>query len=59
MADVIKVTLIKGISGKSEKQRKVLNGMGLTKTNKTVLLQDTPSIRGMVQKVSHLVRVEG
>jgi len=44
--------------GRPEKQRKVLRGMGLTKLNKTVELEDTPSIRGMVDNVSHLVRAE-
>ena len=58
MTEVIKITLIKSMNGKPEKQRKVLRGMGLTKLNKTVELQDSPSIRGMVNKVSHLVKVE-
>ena len=44
--------------GRPEKHRKVLRGMGLTKLNKTVELEDTPSIRGMVQVVSHLVKAE-
>jgi large subunit ribosomal protein L30 len=44
--------------GRPEKHRKVLRGMGLTKLNRTVELEDTPSIRGMVQKVVHLVKVE-
>jgi large subunit ribosomal protein L30 len=44
--------------GRPEKHRKVLKGMGLTKMNKTVELEDTPSIRGMVNKVVHLVNVE-
>jgi len=44
--------------GRPEKQRKVLRGMGLTKLNKTVELEDTPSIRGMVNHVSHLVEAE-
>ena len=44
--------------GRPEKHRKVLRGMGLTKLNKTVELQDTPAIRGMVNVVSHLVKAE-
>jgi large subunit ribosomal protein L30 len=44
--------------GRPEKHRKVLRGMGLTKINRTVELKDTPSIRGMVYAVSHLVKVE-
>ena len=58
MAGVMKITLIKSMNGRPEKHRKVLRGMGLTKLNKTVELEDTPSIRGMVNKVTHLVSVE-
>ncbi|RJP85005.1 MAG: 50S ribosomal protein L30 [Desulfobacteraceae bacterium] len=58
MTGVIKITLIKSMNGKPEKQRKVLRGMGLTKLNKTVELKDSPSVRGMVKKVTHLVKVE-
>ena len=59
MSSMIKVTLIKSMVGRPEKHRKVLRGMGLTKINKTIELQDTPSSWGMVKTVSHLVRVEG
>ena len=55
---MLKVTLVKSMIGRPEKHRRVLRGMGLTKLNKTVELKDTPSIRGMVKKVSHLVKVE-
>ena len=58
MAGVLKITLIRSMNGRPEKHRKVLRGMGLTKLNKTVELEDTPSIRGMINKVTHLVRVE-
>jgi large subunit ribosomal protein L30 len=58
MTGVIKITLIKSLNGKPEQQRRVLRGMGLTKLNKTVELEDSPSIRGMVNKVPHLVKVE-
>jgi len=54
----LKVTLVKSYIGRPQKQRKVLQGMGLEKLNKIVLLNDTPEIRGMVKKVSHLVSVE-
>jgi large subunit ribosomal protein L30 len=49
------VTLVKSFIGRPEAQRKVLRGMGLGKVNKTVVLKDTPEIRGMIQKVVHLV----
>jgi len=58
MAAMLKITLVKSMIGRPEKHRKVLRGMGLTKLNKTVELQDTPSIRGMINAVSHLVRAE-
>ncbi|MBA3027792.1 MAG: 50S ribosomal protein L30 [Proteobacteria bacterium] len=54
----LKVTLIRSVIGRPEKQRKVLRGMGLTRLNKTVELENTPSIRGMVRNVSHLVKAE-
>jgi large subunit ribosomal protein L30 len=58
MAEKLKITLVKSMVGRPEKHRKVLRGMGLTKLNKTVELVDTPQIRGMVHKVSHLVKTE-
>ena len=58
MAGMLKITLVKSMIGRPEKHRKVLRGMGLTKLNKTVELQDTASVRGMVNIVSHLVKVE-
>ena len=58
MSGMLKITLVKSMIGRPEKHRKVLRGMGLTKINKTVELKDTPSIRGMVHAVSHLVKVE-
>ena len=58
MAGKISVTLVRSMIGRPEKHRKVLRGMGLTRINKTVQLEDTPSIRGMIYKVSHLVKAE-
>ena len=57
MEKKLKVTLVKSYIGRPQKQRNVLRGMGLEKLNRTVLLKDTPAIRGMVQKVCHLVSV--
>ncbi len=57
MADTIRVTLVKSAIGKSEDIRRSLRGLGLTKLNKTVELKNTPAIRGMINKVSFLVRV--
>lgn len=58
MASRLKVTLVRSMVGRPEKHRQVLRGMGLTRMNKTVELEDTPAIRGMANKVAHLVRVE-
>ncbi|MEA3464929.1 MAG: 50S ribosomal protein L30 [Thermodesulfobacteriota bacterium] len=58
MANEIKVTLKKSGIGRPEYFTRVLNGLGLTKLNKTVTLQDTPEIRGMINKVCHMVVVE-
>ncbi|MBA4423579.1 MAG: 50S ribosomal protein L30 [Syntrophus sp. (in: bacteria)] len=55
MGKQLKITLVKSYIGRPEAQRKVLRGMGLGKVNKTVLLNDTPEIRGMIRKVVHLV----
>jgi len=44
--------------GRPEKHRRVLRGMGLTKLNKTVELKDMPTVRGMINQVSHLVKAE-
>jgi len=55
---MLKITKVKSVIGRPEKQRKILKGMGLTKLNKTVTLEDTPQIRGMINKVKHLVSVE-
>jgi large subunit ribosomal protein L30 len=58
MSGMLKITLVKSMIGRPEKHRKILRGMGLTKLNRSVELQNTPSVRGMVEKVSHLVVAE-
>ncbi len=58
MSKMLKIKLVKSMIGRPEKHRKVLKGMGLNKLNRTVELENTPAIRGMVQKVSHLVVAE-
>jgi len=54
----VKVTLVKSSIGRPEKQRRILQGMGLGRVGKTVYLQNTPEINGMIRKVGHLVAVE-
>jgi large subunit ribosomal protein L30 len=58
MANKIKVTLVRSGIGRNKKTRDTLRGLGLTKLNKTVELQNTPAVRGMINKVSFLLRVE-
>ena len=58
MSGKLKVTLVKSMIGRPEKHRKILRSMGLAKINRTVEFKDTPSIRGMINKVSHLVNAE-
>ena len=53
-----KVTLVRSGIGKNKKIRETLKGLGLTKLNKTVTLKNTPAIRGMIHKVSFMVKVE-
>ncbi len=54
----IKVTQIASPIGRPEVQRATLIGLGLNKMHKTSVLEDTPSVRGMIKKVAHLVKVE-
>jgi large subunit ribosomal protein L30 len=59
MADArkIKVTLVKGVSRTVKGHRETVRGLGLKWTNHTVELVDTPSVRGMINKVSYLLKV--
>ncbi len=57
MGDTIKVTLVRSGIGRNERIRQTLRGLGLTKLNKSVELKNTPAIRGMIQKVSFLVKL--
>ena len=54
----LKVTQIGSPIGRRNDQRATLIGLGLNKMHKTRELEDTPSVRGMINKISHLVRVD-
>lgn len=54
----LKIKLEKGYSGRTQRQRETLKGLGLTRREKIVVRQNTEAIRGMVNKVAHLVSVE-
>lgn len=54
----VKVTLLRSGIGYTERQKKTILGLGLKRLNGSRLLNDTPAIRGMIGKVSHLLAVE-
>ena len=55
----MKVTLVRGLPRTRGAHRATVRGLGLKWTNHTVEVEDTPSVRGMVNKVSYLVKVTG
>jgi large subunit ribosomal protein L30 len=55
----IKVTLVKSVIGTKQSHRATVRGLGLRRMHHTVELADTPEIRGMVNKVSYLLKCEG
>ena len=58
-AKTIKVTMIKSSIGALDKHKACLAGLGLRKIRHQVELEDSPAVRGMINKVRHLVQVEG
>ena len=58
MALKLKVTLVRSGINRPVDQKSTIRGLGLTRMNKSVILNDTAAIRGMIRKVSHLVKVE-
>ena len=58
MADKLKITLVKSPIGAIPKQRATVEALGLKKVNKTVEMPDNAAVRGMIQRVRHLVKVE-
>lgn len=54
----IKVTLVKSVIGTRESHRATVRGLGLKRTNSSAELIDTPEVRGMINKVSYLLKVE-
>lgn len=55
---IVKITLLKSPTGFNGKQGEVVRSLGLRRIRHTVALKDSPSIRGMIHKVRHLVSVE-
>lgn len=54
----IRITLVRSLIGYPRNQRETARGLGLRKINSAVIRSDCPEIRGMVNKISHLVKVE-
>jgi len=55
----VKVTLVKSVIGTKKAHRATVLGLGLRRIRHTVMLEDTPAVRGMIAKVDYLVKVEG
>lgn len=54
----IKVTLVKSVIGTKQSHRATVRGLGLRRLNSSSELQDTPAVRGMINKVAYLVKCE-
>lgn len=58
MANKLQITLTRSVIGRTQDQKETVKALGLRKLNQTVEQQDNAAIRGMVNKVSHLVTVK-
>ncbi len=58
-AKKLTVTLVKSVIGTKESHRACVRGLGLRRLNHTVQVEDTPAVRGMINKVYYLVKCEG
>ena len=56
--EMIKVTLVKSANGRLKTHQACVRGLGLRRIGHTVEVEDTPSVRGMINKVNYLVRIE-
>lgn len=54
----LKITLVRSLISRPADQRVIVRNLGLTKLNRSVIHEDTPQIRGMINKVAHLLKVE-
>jgi len=57
-AKTVRVTQVRSPAGRYAYQRATLRGLGLDKMNRSRVLEDTPAVRGMIERVKHLIRVE-
>ena len=58
LAKTLKVTLVKSTNGTKQTHRATVRGLGLRRINHTVMLEDTPAVRGMINQVYYLVKCE-
>ncbi len=58
MANELKITLKKSSIGRLERHKRTLESLKLTKTHKSILVKDTPEIRGMLKNISYMLEVE-
>jgi len=56
---IVRITLVRSPIGYSERQKATVRALGLRRINQTVEHPDSPTLRGMIAKVSHLIDVEG
>jgi large subunit ribosomal protein L30 len=54
----LKVTLVKSVIGTKQDHRATVRGLGLRRVNSSTVLEDTPAVRGMIQKVAYLIKCE-
>jgi len=55
---MLKITLKRSLIGRPEKHRRIIRALGLRRLNRSVIHDDVPSVRGMINKVSHMINVE-
>lgn len=55
----IRITLIRGLAGKKERHRRTIKALGLKRIGSSVIKEDNPQIRGMIARVSYMVKVNG
>jgi len=58
MANQLEITLVRSVIGRTETQKQTVKALGLNKINQSVVREDTPSLRGAIEKVSHLLAVK-
>ncbi len=58
MANKVRITLVRSLAGRPQDQRVIVRTLGLRRMNDQVVQEDTPSIRGMIDRVTHLLKVE-